>query len=327
MAVVLAFRVGIALAPGVIRAWQSVQGPAVANWEATFNWMRDRLLDPNESDEDLSRDASAHLGYPVQIATYTGDFEVRRVQVEWSFSDPGILDEDVRVCTFHVAKLSGGLPDSNWLQADFDAVSAELQQWWAVLKDWYSDSLVLSGIKFYKAGPNVVPPQPPVFDQALNVAGLAANQTPPQLALSVTEMAGQKKNWGRFYLPAPGVTNSGNTVPTTNTFGRPSTEFMTAVIDATDAMYQDAAAVSKVFGVYRPHLEANRPTGNPPAPSTLPERPANFQTVDKLQIDDVWDIIRSRRYEQVTLRLQRDIGSGAAAAAGAATPADEHVGD
>jgi hypothetical protein len=222
------------------------------------------------------------------------------------------------VCTFHHIKLSGGQPVNTWDQADFDALVALYVAWWSNVKYWYPTGLVNTGIKFYRAGPAVVPPQPPVFESTQNVAGSAPSSSlPPQVALSVTERAGQKKNWGRFYLPAPASSSAGATIPISPS-GRPSLEFMTDMANHADVLYEAALTANKPFVVYRKHLDAGR---EHEGDTDLAERPANAQTVDTLQVDDVFDVIRRRRWETVTLRLQRGIG----AAQAEAKPAEETI--
>jgi hypothetical protein len=323
MAVNLAFRLAVVLAlkgePAAQFVLRYVQTHDPTKPFQLSEKTKRRLSDPEETDEALTQAVQAELGYGATVATFTGDFETRRVQLEFTVTGPAVVDEDVRVVTFHHVKLTGGVPSSDWLAADFNALVTAYQDWWQLLKVWYSSGLIYDAIKIYKAGPNIVPPQPPVFSYdtvALPGTG-GPNSHPPQVALSVTERAGQKKNWGRFYLPSP-ATASSTSISSSTAAGRPSTQFMTLVADATDALYETCLGVNLPHVVYRPLLEEGRPhEGN----TVLPERPANAQTVDTLQVDDVYDVMRSRRWENPTLRLQRGIGAGQASTK-PATPAE-----
>lgn len=271
----------------------------------------DRLTDPDVSDSDNSEMLTRSHGSLIRVATITGDFEVRRVQLEFSVTGTSLLDEDVRVMTFHMLKLSGGAPISTWDQADYDAAVGWFTTWHGTLRGLWRPEMVWSAIKFYKAGPAIVPPQVPAYSLDKNEPGTATTVTmPPQVAISVTEIAGVKKGWGRFYLPAP-VTSAVTIGGTLTNAGRPATGMLTAIADYTDALYESAITANIPFVVYRPKLEANRPTGSPPSPSELPERPANAQVVEQIQIDDVYDVIRRRRWDHPTLRVQRSIGSPA----------------
>jgi hypothetical protein len=243
------------------------------------------------------------------MATYTGNFEVQRFQLEWEPVGGTLVDEDVRVCTFHSIKLVGGAPSASWDPADFISLDNAFTTWWTAMKVWCPPSIKWSAIKAYRAGPNVLPPQIPTYESTKSVPGTSASVTsmPPQVALSVTEKAGGKKNWGRFYFPALSTGGAGGGVSTVD--GRPATVVTTALADATDALYEAARIALVPFVIYHKKLEANRPTGSPPAPSSLPERPAEAVTVESIQVDDVFDIIRRRRWESVTLRTQRTISA------------------
>lgn len=309
VAAIWIFRAAYAVATGTIAAWRMVQGPAVDTAVRATNEMKRRLADPNESDEDLSAALSVMNGYPLLVTTITGDFETRRVHMEWLAEATGLLDEDVRVCTFHHIKLSGGQPISTWDPADFTTLDQAYATWWGSLKVAYRPEFSWKRIAAYKAGPNIAPPQPPVYSADKNTPGTSdgASSLPPQVALSVTEIAGQKKNWGRFYLPAPATSWGANYVITVG--GRPSQELIDLVLTATDVLYETCLTANLPHVVYRSHLLANRPTGPDQKPSTLPDRPANAQTVEKLQIDNVYDVIRSRRWENPTNRQQLPVGA------------------
>jgi hypothetical protein len=334
VAIVWAFRVGVALTPATLRLWRNVQGPQAETYLKVGEELKRRLTDPSESDADLAEALSKQNGYPVLVTTISGDFETRRLQMEFSVTGASLLDEDIRVITFHAIKLSGGAPINTWDSADFQAMTVAIDTWWNAVKVWYHQNFVWTRLAFYRAGPNVVPPQTHVFESLQNSGGLSLGQTlPPQVAVSVTERAGQKKNWGRFYMPAPAVTSSTGVQAMTDS-GRPNTAMLTAFADATDALYESQLTANRPFVVYRPLLEAGRPTKDRPQGSELPERPANAQTVDTIQVDDVFDVIRSRRWDNPTLRLQRGVGAaeasskpGEAAPADAETAPDEQQGE
>lgn len=309
MAAVWAFRIGVKLMPLTLAGWRYVQSPGLDKPFRLSEHLKKRLADPGESDAALSQAVSQENGYSANVATITGDFEVRRVQLEFTATGPAILDEDVRVVTFHHIKLSGGAPISTWDAADFAALNDIYSNWWTSMKVWYPTGFSWTAIRYYKEGPNIVPPQPPVHQQELAAPGTSGNPSlPPQVACSVTEIAGQKKNWGRFYLPAPATANA-TSVPVLTNAGRPAPVFQANVADFTDAMYEAALTSGKPHVVYRKHLPAGRPHQGS---TELPDRPANAQTVDQIQVDDVFDVIRSRRWENATLRTQRAIGTAEA---------------
>lgn len=316
MAIALAFRLAVWLVPRVVPplevALRYVQTHDPEQPLRISEKAKRLLSDPNTTDEELEQILGLENGYPVAVTTITGNFEVRRVQLEFSVTGAALIDEDVRVITFHHIKLSGGQPVLTWDAADFSALDTAYTTFWNNIKGWYHSQMIWSRIAFYKAGPNIVPPQPPVYTADKSVPGTATAVTlPPQVAVSVTEIAGQKRNWGRFYLPAPTTVGPGAANALTNA-GRPPGPVLSSWADQVDALYETALAANLPHVVYRPLLAANRPTGSPPTSSNLPERPANAQTVDQIQIDDVYDVIRRRRWERPTVRVQRAIGSAQA---------------
>jgi hypothetical protein len=305
VAVVWLFRVAIAAAPFGEPALRYVQThDPVQPFKLGRSWY-DRLTSSPESDEDLSVALSEQIGYPAAVATFTGSFELRRVQLSWATSSAAALDEDVRVCTFHHIKLASGSPVDTWDAGDFSDLNTAYVAWWTAIKPWFPTTLVLDTIKYYREGPSVEPPQVPVHENAPNAAGTSGDRPlPPQIAVSVTEKAGSKLNWGRFFLPAPAVTGptSGQTV---DVYGRPSSTFLGAIADASDTLYEAARTAELPFVVYRRTL----PERLKKAGGTLAARAASAWEVSDLQVDNVFDVIRSRRFDGPTLRVQREIGA------------------
>lgn len=268
-------------------------GSGLATALARFERIED-LLRP---DEELSLLVSGPEEYPVSVATYAEPFELRKVQVIWSVLDQATATEDSRVCTFHLAKVSGGAVVSTWDGADFTALDAAIGTYWGNLVTHYPQETILDRIKVYKAGPAIVPPQVPVYDADKNVAGgNTSAPLPPQVAVSVTEIAGSKRYWGRFYLPAPAT-------DTCSPYGRLVTAAQTNFADRTDTFYTSLKAANLEPVVYRMPLPERETKGG----TTLPARAGSAWTVEKVQVDDVFDVIRRRRFKYPTLRVQRDI--------------------
>jgi hypothetical protein len=261
-----------------------------------LHYFYDRLtLDEGEL-AALSEEMSEFAGYSWNVATFSEPFELRKVQFIWSIQDAAVAAEDSRVITFHLLKQSGGTPSADWVAGDFTAVDTHFTTWWTSLKSWFPGELTWDRIKIYKAGPAILPPQIPVYDADKNVPGTnAADPMPPQVAISVTEIAGSKRHWGRFYLPG------GTAAPTV--YGRLATVVQTAIADATDVLYTSLKTAGLNPVVYRAPL----PERETKAGTTLPARAGTAWDVEKVQVDDVYDVIRTRRYKYPTLRVQRDI--------------------
>jgi hypothetical protein len=271
--------------------------------EDALVWILNRLNEPTPPTlESLVAGPPGSVGW--SVATYNAPFELRKVQFIWSLSDAAVAGEDSRVATFHLAKLSGGSVTDAWVAGDFTAMDSAFSAWWTTLKTNFHANLTWDRIKVYKDGPAIEPPQVPVYDADKAVAGTSGgSQTPPQVAVSVTEIAGAKRFWGRFYLPNP-------TIAAFTTYGRYSSAFQTAVADASDTLYTALRAANLSPVVYRPPLPARftkaaiRTGAEDP---DLPARTGSAWDVEKVQVDDVPDVIRRRRFKYPTLRVQRDI--------------------
>lgn len=310
VAIVLLTRIAIILAPAALRVVQVASGPG-AN---TISTVADRawhlLTDGAQLDADLSAMLSEQAATPVQVTTYNAPFEVRRVQMSWDMDGGGLAKEDVRVCTWHLMKLTAGVPDAAWVAGDFTTAKTAFETWWAAVKLWFPDNLQLTSLKFYKEGPAIVPPQPPVFSQTYALIGTSvAVCLPPQVSMSVTEKAGDKLHWGRFFTPAPAITKTGP-VNALSSFGRWGPEIIADIGGATETMYESLNASNLQVVVYRAPLPVRQTAADKRAgvvPGSLPARAGSAWSVTDLQIDDVPDVIRSRRYDAPLTRSVRPI--------------------
>lgn len=309
MAIVLAFRIGVVLGPPAgaasVRIVKWAEGPGVASLPRS---VMDRLHDPAESDEELTVAVSAAVARVADVATFEGAFETRKLHVLFGRTPGGTGLDDDAMFTIHFAKLAAGAPVSEWLEADFTAIEAALDTWWGTIKARYPAGTILKQFRWYAAGPQIeealggpgrTGPPRRVVDR--NVAGTNTTSAhmPPQVAVSVTERTSDRSAWGRYYLPAPGAV--GNLELT----GRIPPSVQAIYADAGDALYETAAAASTPAVVY----STAKPARETAAGTALPARGARILTVDTVQVDDVYDVIRSRRWKTPLLRLQRGIGA------------------
>jgi hypothetical protein len=116
-----------------------------------------------------------------------------------------------------------------------------------------------------------------VFPMAWSGAG--AGNTPPQVAVSMTEETAQRAHWGRTYLPTP----AGAYITAA---GRLATAYVDAVTNEFFARYNNMQSIDKV----------------PVIAGTMANRvPAHvLMSVDGIRCDDVPDIIRRRRFKHAT---------------------------
>jgi hypothetical protein len=297
VAVVLAFRLALALTPVAVRVLKTSQEPGAATYLERDIPLWNRFNDPGENDADLSAALSDASDSLAEVATYNTPFELRRLQVNFTHSDALVETDDVRVLTIDFIKTSGGVPVDTWDAADLDGLRSRFATFWTSIKPQFGATVKLDRMKIYKVGPAVFPPQVPVQDADYDVAGTSAEASmPPQVAISVTEKAGSKLYWGRFYLPSPSKNTS-------TTYGRIATATATAIADAADVMYEGSKAAGVPAVVYRRALPARTQKNG----VALAARAASAWTVDDLQIDDIFDVIRSRRWKYPALRTQRAI--------------------
>jgi len=307
MAVSVYVRVVIALSAGGVKVIKWAQGPGVDAAVRVSRTVWDRYMAGTISDEQLRDELEAAGATMVSMATYSTTFDLRKLQVLFTRTSDAAVAEDDAVITFHFLKLSAGAPDGAWIAADFTAVEGALDTAWAAIKGFWQDNVTLDELRWYRAGPQrdvelggTGRTGPPVRVVDRNVAGTstATIGLPSQCAASVTEQCSDPKAWGRFYLPAPASNAIGGK------YGRFDGSFAVALGNAFDTFYEAARTGGTPIVVYSV-LKPVRPTRTG---GTLPAKTARALTVDQLQIDDIPDVIRSRRWETPLLRLQRAIG-------------------
>lgn len=206
------------------------------------------------------------------------------------------------MCTFHFVNLTGGVPDSSWATADYAQVETAADAFWEAIRGYYLPSTILIRYRWHRAGPawegNPAPYNPSQRDTARSVAGNATAtnmQLPPQVALSVTERNDQaSRRWGRFYLPAPVAAST-----TLDSQGRVVQQLNDGVQAAAITFYNACRTGNQLIPVVysRPAPERTRADG-----TTLPARGAEAHSVDTIQVDNLWDVMRSRRYSGPTYR-------------------------
>jgi hypothetical protein len=194
--------------------------------------------------------------------------------------------EDVKVVTFHLAKNVSGEPSTNWVTADFVAAEARFGTWWTALKPFARNNVTLDQYRWYKAGPGWPISGPPVRITSVAVAGTgASNSLPPQCAIDVSEHTRVRKHWGRFYLP---LNNAG-----VDANGRVHATTQDAVHLASVALYNGLRADSIVPVVW----SKAKPARTTKHGIALPPQPARAYAVEALKTDDIFDVIRSRRFD------------------------------
>lgn len=304
MAVVLALRVAIMLTPVVTRWAASGGSPPTQGFTLWLQEHWNVFSDPAKSAPDVTAELQASLdeGSFVLVADVPGPFELRKLQVRWDRTPPAGPVQDVDVCTFHFLKAPGGTPTNAWLDSDYATLETAFGAYWTAIKPDFPTWQHLDQYRWYADGPAFYHqvggsgPFVPIGDNParrvteVDVPGTsgATSPLPPQCSITVTEITSGRKHWGRWYLPACGA----STVMGSD--GRVLSGIVTALLGAAVTFYnaaRTASLIPVVFSIQKP----DRPTARG---GTLPAVGAVAYEVVSLQMDDIVDVIRSRRYDR-----------------------------
>lgn len=240
------------------------------------------------------------------LADVEDAFELRKLQVRWSRAPAGGTTEDVDVCTFHFLKLASGVPTNSWVTGDYTTLESAFGTFWGSIKVNWASWIHLDQYRWYADGPDfyhletgdtIYKPNgdnPARRVTEVDVAGTLTGGTsmlPPQVAMTVTEKTSSRKHWGRFFLPGMSATN-------TSADGRISSSSLSSLLSAAVTFYNAARAASLipvVFSIQKP-VRPKKPSG------TLPAVGAVAYEISSLQMDDLFDVIRSRRYGAATIK-------------------------
>jgi hypothetical protein len=269
-----------------------------------------RIFDSSEDPAALSADMTAEIaaateGGSIIVTDFTGTFELRKLQWRFSRAPSGGTIEDVDVNTFHFIKATGGTPGTYVDSTDLAAVETAADTYFNAIKAFFPSFMHSDQYRWYKDGPafwelndegtRFVPitPNPAIRVTEVDAAGTSSATVvlPPQDAMTVTEKTSARQHWGRWYLPAPGS----NVVDGT---GRITTSSTDALLAAAVTFYNScrtAHMVPVVFSVAKPE-RPKKPSG------TLPAQDAIAFEVASLQMDNLVDVIRSRRYSIATYK-------------------------
>jgi len=299
MAVQILWKFAIAVAPALVRTANTADGAGAPGPADIPRLLWDRLSDPDEADADLEDALSAGTGSMWNVTTFSAPFSLRKAQVRWGRNSSAAAGTDDAVTTHHFIKLASGAPVAAWVSADFQAVESALETFWVAIKSNWSNKYSYKQVRWYTVDPAIALSGPPVrvIDPAITGASSAVPHA-PQVALSVTERTTDPKAWGRFYLPPP-VAN----LTTTEDQGRGNDSFVAGVAAAAETMYESCVTAGVPGVVYSSAKPARETKGGTP----LPAQVARALTVTTVQVDDLFDVIRSRRYNEPLLRAQQDI--------------------
>jgi hypothetical protein len=247
----------------------------------------------------MSVDLGAPEGGFAYVTDFPAPFTLQKLQWRLSRAPAGRL-EDVDVMTFHFIKSTGGTPGTWNDSTDCAAVETAIatytgnigSNWFPFTHSdqyrWYRDGpayweLNGDGTRYVPVGDNPAYRVTEV-DQAGTASG--SNALPPQVAITVTEKTSQRKHWGRWYIPMQ--------LPTTlDATGLLSSTTTNSVLTNSKNFYNACRAASCVPVVFC----IPKPARHTSSGGSLAATPGVAYEVTSLQVDDIIDIIRSRRYK------------------------------
>lgn len=190
--------------------------------------------------------------------------------------------------THHFVNLTAGIPDASWDTTDYTTVESAFDTFWGAIKNQYAPSVKLAQYSWRPDGPEFRPKgtslAPTLRTVARSVVGTAPGEAlPPQAAISVTETTAAKftvedvegvgtqlrNRWGRFYLPAPATIACDD--------GRVDPTAASQIANAAQTFYNACVAAQLIPVMYSPT------TGH-------------AWSVLEIHVDDIFDVIRSRRF-------------------------------
>jgi hypothetical protein len=178
---------------------------------------------------------------------------------------------------FDFLNFTGGTPDDTWNAGDYAQMDSNIGNWWTSMQNLVTTRYKLQAIRWYRVGTGVVPPNPPEHINIIDTAGTATGvELPPQVACSISLHTAARKNWGRTYLP-------GLVASSVDTGGVFDSTTVHSIAQHTNDLV--AAAASNDFGLV-----------------VLSGVAGSALTVERIDVDNVVDIIRRRRWRNPTYR-------------------------
>lgn len=222
--------------------------------------------------------------------------------------DRGTAAEDVAVTTHDLYKPGEG---NTWSDAERIEAADALDDFYVAVQLYRHPSVALREIRCYDGynGDGT----PGAVDKVIliNRPGTGSgDMLPPQCACAVTEKTDSRRHWGRFYMP--GLSEGNNQAD-----GTLLASAVDAIADAAKVLYDrwsnppDEGAV--VWSRITAESDFNIVAPPFPFPSWLyPDPPVTelvigARAVQQVQVDDIVDIIRRRRWQQSLNRQVRNV--------------------
>lgn len=185
---------------------------------------------------------------------------------------------DADVCHFDFLNMTGGSPDDTWTTTDFTGLETKIESFWTALVGQISSHYRLTQINWYRVGSGAPHPNP--AERALTLTtpiagGFGGHTLAPQSACSLTLRNGVRKSWGRTYLPLVALS--------LDSTGSISHADVDTIAGAANTLVTSASSTDMILGTYSARLNA-------------------FLACEHVEVDDVIDVIRRRRWKASTYK-------------------------
>jgi len=213
--------------------------------------------------------------------------EWRRLTVRFSDTVSTNAKDDY-FCSFDLVNVTNGNIDTTWSSTDYTTAEGFFDTMFTALKPYYRSTLTVDRYSWYLRRFNPYSETKPFADSGpparvttKTIAGTSTSYWPGQVAMSITEKTPWPKHWGRWYFPY--CLNTGMTAG-----GRWGTTQIDAVAAAVNTCY-NALGGAELFPVV-PVTQVNKD----PMRALI--------GVEKIQIDDIPDVVRRRRLADTQYR-------------------------
>jgi hypothetical protein len=200
---------------------------------------------------------------------------VRRatLNIDRVLSDAGA---DPAVMHFDVLNTTSGSPDDTWITADYTTCENAFHTFFSAVSTKVPTGHKLSFVSWHRVGTGVSKPNPAerVWTDPSPITGSGGTSVIPQAACSITFRTGVRKSWGRTYLPV------------NDTFFlnmRPTNANVDLVAGAANTLLTTLATADMHLVVVSKPL-------------------ASSLNVEQIEVDNVGDVIRRRRWKKQTYR-------------------------
>lgn len=219
------------------------------------------------------------LTIPLTLVVETPVAVIYRISVNHELLD-GATVSNTAVTTHHW----WWVPEEDPGETEFAELETILDTFYGgtTMRGYRSARSRLAGYRWVIDNPDGSGPVGPSFRfTSRAVVGTAAfDDIPTQISIAVTEETSVRRRWGRFYLPFLSVN-------TTTQQGRIQNAVCTNIAAAAASMLTPTLSgwTPVVYGAPEPHLLG----------------------VDAVRVDNVFDVIRSRRYDTATFRARNTL--------------------